>query len=100
MRVVYVAFSKIKSPSRGNQIQCRRTFEALCKLNSDTFGIFLSDEGTGVSKEGNAFYINLKTNKFDWLEKKFKVAIVRKILFPYLFIKKTFKILKTIKQIK
>jgi len=100
--MLYVAFSKIESSNRGNQIQCKRTYEALCKANSETYGIFLGNDRRGFSKirqDGNTFYVDMDTKSLAWIEKYFHIAILKKILYPYLFIRQSIKIIKKIQSI-
>src|SRR3989339_368693 len=102
MKMLYVAFSKIESSNRGNQIQCKRTYEALCKANSETYGIFLGNDRRGFSKirqDGNTFYVDMDTKSLAWIEKYFHIAILKKILYPYLFIRQSIKIIKKIQSI-
>lgn len=100
--MLYIAFSKIESSTRGNQIQCKRTYEALCKANPETYGIFLGIDCRGFSKirqDGNTFYVDMDTKSLAWIEKYFHIVILKKILYPYLFIRQSIKIIKKIQSI-
>lgn len=103
MKVVYIAFSRIDDSIRGSQIQCRNTFEELRKINpKETFGIFLGDERFGLSKirqKGNLFLIDMNSLFMKWCDRIFRTSIIKKILLPYLFIRKSAIIIKKLQPI-
>lgn len=92
--IYYIAYSFIENQDSANQIQSKKTFESLVSIDSDIRGIFLGNKGNyrnpfwKVRKENNKYYIDRFDSVNPYIEKIFKLGIIRKNCFPYLFAKR------------
>ncbi len=92
--VYYVAHSFVECENAANQIQSKNTFENLLKLDENAKGIFLGNKGGvrnpfwRIRREDNRFFIDRYDFVNPYIEKIFKLGIIRKNIFPYLFAKR------------
>ena len=90
----YIAYSFVECENSANQIQTKNTFENLLKLDKNVKGIFLGNKGNKrnpfwkIRKENNKYFIDRFDFVNPYIEKIFKLGIIRKNFFPYLFAKR------------
>lgn len=90
----YIAYSFVECENAANQIQSKNTFANLLKLDRNARGIFLGNKGSvrnpfwRIRMEGNKFFIDRYDFVNPYIEKIFKLGIIRKNVFPYLFAKR------------
>ncbi len=90
----YIAYSFVECENAANQIQSKNTFENLSKLDRNARGIFLGNKGSiknpfwRIRREGKKYFIDRYDCVNPYIEKIFKLGIMRKNMFPYLFAKR------------
>ena len=92
--IYYIAYSFIENQDSANQIQSKKTFESLASVDSGIKGIFLGNKGSyknpfwKVRKKNNQYFIDRFDFVNPYIEKIFKIGLIRKNIFPYLFAKR------------
>ena len=90
----YIAYSFVECENSANQIQTKNTFENILKLDKNVRGIFLGNKGNmrnpfwKIRKENNKYFIDRFDFVSSYVEKYFRLGIIRKNVFPYLFAEK------------
>ncbi|MDH5203309.1 MAG: glycosyltransferase [Nitrospirota bacterium] len=89
-----IIYSFIENENSANEIQSKKTFENLASLDNNIKGIFLGNKGSKrnpfwkIRKENNKYFIDRFDFVNPYIEKLFKLGIIRKNIFPYLFAKR------------
>ena len=101
MQRIYIGCSYIENETAANQIQTKKTFLALQKIDPQIKGIFLGNRrswGAKIRTHGNSFFIDIRTwyafilHRF---EKITKISFFRKVWLGRSFARAAGKILKT-----
>lgn len=84
----YIAYSLAEEEGSANQIQTKNTFLGLEHVLPNIIGIFLGNRRSlfwKIRSDNNKYFVDKTNFKTGIFEKYFKIGILRKNLFPYLF---------------